>query len=286
MAFKEILYAVTEGILTITLNRPHKLNAFTPRMRDELISALDQADADDDVRVIIVTGAGRAFCAGADLSMGAKTFDYDARGHEGGIESHRDGGGLLTLRIFKSLKPVLAAVNGPAVGIGATMTLPMDLRLAVGDARFGFVFTRRGIVPEACSTWFLPRIVGINRALDWVLSGRIFDAQEARSSGLLQQLCPPQDLIATANELAQEIAANTSAVSVALARQMLWRMQGAAHPMQAHRIESRAIYATGSSADAREGIAAFLQKRPAQFSDRPSTDMPDFFPWEDEVPFD
>lgn len=285
MTFKQILYQVTDGILTITLNRPHKLNAFTHRMRDELIDAFDRADADDKVRAIIITGAGRAFCAGADLSMGTSTFDYAARGDEKDVSSHRDGGGKVTLRIFNLLKPVIAAINGPAVGIGATMTLPMDLRLAAADARLGFVFTRRGIVPEACSTWFLPRIVGINQALDWVLSGRIFKAQEAREAGLIQKVCPAENLMSAAIESAQEIAANTSAVSVALARQMLWRMQGASHPMIAHRVESCAIYETGRSADAREGINSFLEKRPAHFTNRPSSDMPDFFPWEDEPSF-
>ena len=283
MEFNEIRYEVTDSILTITLNRPEQLNAFTFTMRDELLQAFDLADADDDIRAIIVTGAGRAFCAGADLSLGARTFDYAARVDEEDMAAHRDGGGKVTLRIFKSLKPVIAAINGPAVGIGATLTLPMDLRLAVDDARLGFVFTRRGIVPEACSTWFLPRIVGINQALDWVLSGRIFKAREALETGLLQQLCAPGELKATANRFAEEIAANTSAISVALARQMLWRMQGAAHPMQAHLVESRAIYATGRSSDAREGVTSFLEKRQARFSDKPSTDLPDVFPGEQEL---
>jgi enoyl-CoA hydratase/carnithine racemase len=277
MEFKEILFDVKQRILTITLNRPQQLNAFTFRMRDELLEAFDRADADDNVRAIVVTGAGRAFCAGADLSLGAKTFDYAARVNQEDMASHRDGGGRVALRIFNSLKPVIAAINGPAVGVGATMTLPMDFRIAVDNARFGFVFTRRGIVPEACSTWFLPRIVGIGQALDWVLSGRIFGAREAREAGLLQQLCSPGDLTSAAGQVAEEIAENTSAVSVALARQMLWRMQGAAHPMQAHLVESQAIYATGRSGDAREGISSFLEKRPAAFSDRPSTDLPDVF---------
>ena len=283
MNFKEILYEVNNRILTITLNRPGHLNAFTFRMRDELIQAFDQADADDDIRAVIVTGAGRAFCAGADLSLGAKTFDYATRVDEEDMAAHRDGGGKVTLRIFKSLKPVIAAINGPAVGIGATMTLPMDYRIGVEDARLGFVFTRRGIVPEACSTWFLPRIVGINQALDWVMSGRIFKASEALKARLLQELCAPGKLISAANRLAEEIAANTSAVSVALARQMLWRMQGAAHPMQAHLVESRAIYATGRSNDAKEGITSFLEKRPAKFNDKPSKGMPDVFPGELEL---
>ena len=283
MKFKEILYEVKDSILTITLNRPEHLNAFTFRMRNELIQAFDEADADDSIRAVIVTGAGRAFCAGADLSSGAKTFDYAARVDEEDMAAHRDGGGKVTLRIFKSLKPVIAAINGPAVGVGATMTLPMDYRIGVEDARLGFVFARRGIVPEACSTWFLPRIVGINQALEWVLSGRIFEAREAFEARLLQKLCASGELISKANRFAAEIASSTSAVSVALARQMLWRMQGAAHPMQAHLVESRAIYATGRSNDAKEGITSFLEKRPAKFSDRPSKDMPDVFPGEQEL---
>ena len=277
MGFKEILYQVEKNILTITLNRPQKLNAFTFRMRDELIEAFDRADGDDNVRAIIVTGAGRAFCAGADLGSGGQTFDYAARADEQDMASHRDGGGRVTLRIIKSLKPVIAAVNGPAVGIGATMTLPMDLRIGADDTRLGFVFTRRGIVPEACSTWFLPRIVGINQALDWVLSGRIFDAGEALEAGLLQHLCPAADIKAVANRIATDMIDNTSAVSIALARQMLWRHLGAPHPIQAHLIESKAIYATGRSADAREGITSFLEKRTPTFTDKLSTDLPDIF---------
>jgi enoyl-CoA hydratase/carnithine racemase len=283
MEFRDIVYETSGGIVTITLNRPQQLNAFTFRMRDELLEAFDRADADDDIRAIVVTGAGRAFCAGADLGSGDKTFDYAARVNETDVASHRDGGGRVTLRIFKSLKPVIAAINGPAVGIGATMTLPMDYRIGVEQARLGFVFTRRGIVPEACSTWFLPRIVGINQALDWVLSGRLVTAKDAFEAGLLQQVCTPGDLKTSAYRVAKGIAENTSAVSVALARQMLWRMLGAVHPMQAHLVESRAIYATGRSDDAREGIASFLQKRPARFSDRPSTDLPNVFPGEQEL---
>lgn len=283
MEFREIVYETSGDIVTITLNRPQQLNAFTFRMRDELLEAFDRADADDDIRAIVVTGAGRAFCAGADLSSGNKTFDYAARANETDMASHRDGGGRVTLRIFKSLKPVIAAINGPAVGIGATMTLPMDYRIGVEQARLGFVFTRRGIVPEACSTWFLPRIVGINQALDWVLSGRLVTARDAFDAGLLQQVCTPEDLKKSAYRVAERIAENTSAVSVALARQMLWRMLGAVHPMQAHLVESRAIYATGRSNDAREGITSFLEKRPARFSDRPSADLPNVFPGEQEL---
>jgi enoyl-CoA hydratase/carnithine racemase len=283
--YEQILYAVEDGVATITLNRPDKLNAFTNTMRQELIAAFDQVDADDAVRAVIVTGAGRAFCAGADLSGGAKTFDYAARGAIAADEQRRDGGGTVTLRIFACKKPVIAAVNGPAVGIGATMQLPMDIRLGADGARFGFVFTRRGVVPEACSSWFLPRLVGIQQALDWMLSGRVFDAQEALAGGLVKQVLPPAELLPAARAWARAIAANTSAVSVALTRQMLWRMLGADHPMEAHKIDSRGIQKMGRSPDAYEGVASFLEKRPARFTMRPSRDMPDFFPWWPERPF-
>jgi enoyl-CoA hydratase/carnithine racemase len=283
--FSEILYAVEDGIAIVTLNRPEKLNAFTNTMRLELIAAFDRIDADDDVRVAIVTGAGRAFCAGADLSAGGKTFDYAARGVIGAEEQRRDGGGTVCLRIFACKKPVIAAVNGPAVGVGATMQLPMDIRLAAAGARFGFVFTRRGVVPEACSSWFLPRLVGIQQALDWVLSGRVFDAEEALRGGLVKSVLPPTELLPAARRLAREIADNTSAVSVALARQMLWRMLGADHPMAAHKIDSRGIQAMGRSPDAYEGVASFLEKRKPRFTMQPSQDMPAFFPWWIEPPF-
>ena len=283
--FGEILYAVEDGIATITLNRPEKLNAFTNTMRLELIEAFDRVDADDAVRAVIVTGAGRAFCAGADLSGGSKTFDYAARGALGAEEQRRDGGGTLSLRIFDCKKPVIAAVNGPAVGVGATMQLPMDIRLAAEGARFGFVFTRRGVVPEACSSWFLPRLVGIQQALDWVLSGRVFDAEEARAGGLVKAVLPLEELLPAARGIAREIADNTSAVSVALARQMLWRMLGADHPMEAHKIDSRGIQAMGAAADAYEGVASFLEKRKPRFTLKPSRDMPRFFPWWTERPF-
>jgi enoyl-CoA hydratase/carnithine racemase len=283
--YEQILYAVEDGIATITLNRPEKLNAFTNAMRLELIAAFDQVDADDAVRAVIVTGAGRAFCAGADLSGGATTFDYAARGAIAADEQRRDGGGTVTLRIFACRKPVIAAVNGPAVGIGATMQLPMDIRLGAEGARFGFVFTQRGVVPEACSSWFLPRLVGIQQALDWMLSGRVFDAQEALAGGLVKKVLPPAELMPAARAWARNIAANTSAVSVALTRQMLWRMLGADHPMEAHKLDSRGIQTMGRSPDAYEGVASFLEKRPARFTMRPSRDMPDFFPWWPERPF-
>jgi enoyl-CoA hydratase/carnithine racemase len=279
---QEILYLVEDGVATITLNRPAKLNAFTETMRRELIAAFDRVDADDAVRAVIVTGAGRAFCAGADLSAGAATFDHAARGKATETGPYRDGGGTVGMRIFACKKPVIAAVNGPAVGVGATMQLPMDIRLAAEGARFGFVFTRRGMVPEACSSWFLPRLVGMQQALDWVMSGRVFDAREALAGGLVKQVLPADELLPAARALASEIARHTSAVSVALARQMLWRMLGAAHPMDAHRVESRGIRQMGRSPDAYEGVAAFLEKRLPRFAMRVSRDMPDIFPaWQD-----
>jgi len=278
MSYEQILYDVDEGILTITLNRPEKLNAFTVTMMREMIDAFDRADADDSVRAIIVTGAGRAFCAGADLSGGSGAFDADARSDRpSGLNP--DGGGLLTLRIFESRKPVIAAVNGPAVGIGVTMTLAMDIRLAADVARFGFVFARRGIVPEACSSWFLPRIVGISQALEWTYSGRVFPAEEAKAGGLVRSLHAKDALLPTARGIAREIADNTSSISVALIRHMMWRMLGADHPMEAHKIDSRGVYYTGRSPDAHEGVASFLEKRPARFPGRVSKDMPEFFPW-------
>src|SRR5207253_503607 len=253
-------------------------NAFTAQMMRELIDAFDRADADDEVRAVVVTGRGRGFCAGADLSGGARTFDHSAAPGGAAAEDGRvprDGGGLVSLRVFESTKPVIAAINGPAVGVGITMTLPMDVRLASTAARMGFVFARRGIVPEACSSWFLPRVVGISRAAEWVYTGRIFSAEEALAGGLVSRIVPPADLLATARGLAREIADNTSAVSVALSRQLLWRMLGADHPMEAHKVDSRAIYWMGGSADAREGVAAFLEKRPARFTLRPSADLPE-----------
>jgi enoyl-CoA hydratase/carnithine racemase len=292
MAYETITYEVSENILTITLNRPDKLNAFNAAMLRELIEAFDAADKDDEVRAIIVTGAGRAFCAGADLSSGADTFDRDARRGpvkrlpDGRVDysdaNVRDGGGQVTLRIFKCLKPVIAAVNGPAVGIGVTMQLAMDIRIASEDARFGFVFSQRGIVPEAASSWFLPRIVGIARALEWCFTGRVFPAQEALAGGLVSKVVAPDQLLATARSLAREIASKTAPVSVALIRQMMWRLSAADDPMEAHKVDSRGIYARGRSADVKEGVTAFLEKRPARFKDKVSSDMPDYFPWWDE----
>ncbi len=272
MAYEQILYEVADNIATITLNRPEKLNAFTDLMMNEMIDAFDKADADDHVRAIIVTGAGRAFCAGADLSPRTRTFgstEEDRSQRRSAIradgtvdwssEAIRDGGGRLTLRIFECLKPVIAAVNGAAVGVGATMQLAMDVRLASENARFGFVFARRGIVPEACSSWFLPKIVGISQALEWTFTGRVFAAEEALDGGLIKRIYQPEQLIPAARALAREIADNTSQVSVALIRQMLWRMAGADHPMEAHKVDSRGVFARSPSADAREGVASKAQ---------------------------
>jgi enoyl-CoA hydratase/carnithine racemase len=283
MANETIRRELRDRILTITLHRPERLNAFTSQMLRELLAALDQADADDEVRVILFTGEGRAFCAGADLGSGGDTFDASEQESE---EAHRDGGGLLTLRLFQCRKPVIAAVNGPAVGVGATMTLPMDIRIASEKARFGFVFARRGIVPEACSSWFLPRVVGISRAMEWVATGRLFQAQEALEGGLVSRVVPPEELLPAARGIAAEIAENTSAISVCLARHLLWRMLGADHPMEAHRLDSRAIFAMGRSPDAYEGVSSFLEKRPPCFPMKVSQDLPGFFPWWEEPAFD
>ncbi len=288
--FQTLLYAVEDGVATVTLNRPDKLNAFTAQMRDELIAAFDLTDADDSVRAVVITGAGRAFCAGADLAAGGNTFDHAKRqdprreaSRAGDV--YRDGGGQVTLRMFRSLKPVIGAINGAAVGIGATMQLPMDVRLASTQARFGFVFARRGITPEAASSWFLPRLVGMQTALEWCISGRVFAADEALARGLVRSLHEPADLLGAAQALAREMTRHSAPVSVALTRQMLWRMAGAAHPMDAHRLDSRAIQSRGQSQDVREGVGAFLEKREAVWPDRVSTDLPGFFDWRGEPPF-
>lgn len=277
MNYEQILYEIDDHILTITLNRPERLNAFTRIMRDELIDAFDQADADDEVRAIIVTGAGRAFCAGADLGKGGDTFNRETDGFTSA--THRDGGGLVTLRIFDCKKPVIAAVNGPAVGIGATMMLAMDIRVAADNARIGFVFSKRGIVPEACSSWFLPRIVGISQALEWAYSGKVFPASEALQGGLLRSVYPADELISKTRELAKELSTDNSALSVALIRNMMWKMLGADHPMEAHKIDSRGIFHLGKSAEVKEGVESFLEKRPPQFPGKVSKDMPEYFPW-------
>ncbi|HVS12782.1 MAG TPA: enoyl-CoA hydratase-related protein [Thermoanaerobaculia bacterium] len=274
-----VLEGLDGGVLTLTLNRPDRLNAYNRDLHESLIAALRRADRDDAVRVVVVTGAGRGFCAGADLEAGGRTFhsDHDA-------ESYRDGGGQLSLEIVRLTKPVIAAINGPAVGVGITMTLPMDVRLAATTAKMGFVFTRRGMVPEACSSFFLPRVVGVGRAMEWMLTGRVFPAAEAHAAGLVSRVLEPDALLPAAHELAREIAANTAPVSVALTRQMLWRQLSGSSPMQAHRIESLGIYSRGRSRDVEEGVAAFLEKRPPSFPERVSTDLPSYYPWwEDEV---
>jgi enoyl-CoA hydratase/carnithine racemase len=283
MDFEQIRYEVEDSVLTLTMNRPDRLNAWTPTMLAELLEAFDRSDADDDVRVVIVTGAGRGFCAGADLEAGGSTFDYRERGVQDDVP--RDGGGQFTLRVFASKKPVIAAINGPAVGVGATMTLPMDVRLASTTAKMGFVFARRGIVPEAASSWFLPRVVGISRAVEWAATGRVFSAQEALDGGLVRSLHEPDELLGAARGLAQEIVENTAPVSVALARRLMWDMLGAAHPMEAHRADSRAMLARGQSADVREGVTSFLEKRAPTFPDRVSDGLPEIYVEREEPAF-
>ncbi|MGC6535282.1 MAG: crotonase/enoyl-CoA hydratase family protein [Parvibaculales bacterium] len=288
------------GLMILTLCRPEAMNAFTGRMMYEICSALDAADADDAVRAVIFTGDGeRAFCAGADLSQGDKTFDYAERSDGGkktevtdadgkinwSSEDIRDAGGLLTLRIYESIKPIIGAINGAAVGVGATMQLPMDVRIASDNARFGFVFARRGIVPEACSSWFLPRLVGISQALQWCYSGEVFNAEEALRGGLIKEIVPQADLLARAKEIALEMTQMSSPVSVSMTRQMLWRMLGADHPMEAHKVDSKAIFGRGRQSDAKEGVVSFLEKRPPEFKDSPSKDMPEFYPWWEDRTF-
>ena len=288
MTFETLLYDVTDHVATITLNRPDRMNAYNSQMMEDIIAAFDRTDADDDVRCVIVTGAGRAFCAGADLGAGADTFNYAKSGRadptrpDGTIDwSHeavRDNGGKASLRIYDSLKPVIGAINGAAVGIGITMTLPMDIRLVVEGAKIGFVFARRGIVPEAASSWFLPRIVGISRAVEWCATGRMFSAEEGAAHGLFRSVHTADDLLPTARALAAEIA-ESAPVSVALTRKMLWQGLSMQVPMEAHRVDSRGVYARGRSSDAKEGVTSFLEKRPANYTNRVSTDMPEWFPW-------
>ena len=292
-SFEQIKLEKEGPIAILTLHRPEKMNAFTGKMMYEMIEAFDLTDVDDEVRAVIVTGSGeRAFCAGADLSAGAETFDYDARAESGeagrtaDIDRQRDGGGRVTLRIFNSLKPVIGAINGAAVGIGVTMQLPMDIRIAADTARFGFVFNRRGINPEAASSWFLPRLVGISKALEWCYSGKVFPAQEALDGGLVRSVHPQAELMNVAKELATEIAENTAAVSTSLTRQMMWRMLGASHPMDAHIVDSAAIYTRGQTADAKEGVMSFLEKRKPVYPVKVSDGMPNFFPWWDEPEFE
>jgi enoyl-CoA hydratase/carnithine racemase len=282
MDYTQISYDVADRVATITLNRPEQLNAFTNTMMRELIDAFDRVDADDEVRAVIVTGAGRGFCAGADLSGGGETFSGGGSDEKTAVPGvPRDGGGMVTLRIFECTKPVIGAINGPAVGVGVTMTLPMDIRLASETAKIGFVFARRGIVPEACSSWFLPRLVGISQAAEWCYTGRVFGADEALRGGLVRSVHAPDELLPAARAIAAEIAEHTSPVSVALTRQMLWRMLGADHPMEAHRVDSRGIAERGRSADSREGVLSFLEKRPPAFPVKVSDGLPAIFPdWE------
>ena len=292
MEFECILYDVKDKVLTITLNRPDRLNAYTGQMQSNLIEAFDKAGKDDDIRAIIVTGAGRGFCAGADLGAGGNTFNREVRNNKGETEGikddpewMRDGGGRTTLAIFDCPKPIIAAFNGPAVGVGVTMTLPMDIRIASEEAKFGFVIARRGLVPEAASSWFLPRVVGINKALEWTFSGRVLSPEEAKEGGLIRSIHPADKLLEEANKIAQEIVENTSAVSVAMTRQMLWKLLGADHPMEAHKVDSRAIYELGQGGDAKEGVESFLEKRPPEFPSKVSEDMPEFYPWWEERKF-
>jgi enoyl-CoA hydratase/carnithine racemase len=290
--FETLLYAKADGVATVTLNRPDRLNAFTPEMMRDLLEVFDVTDADDEVRAVIVTGAGRGFCAGADLGAGGGTSTFDHTAEEvrplqikvNGVR--RDGGGRVSLRIYDSLKPVIAAVNGAAVGVGVTMQLPMDIRMASTAAKFGFVFARRGIVPEACSSYFLPRLVGVQTALEWTYTGRVFSAQEALERGLVRSLHAPEDLLPAANALAREIADNTAPVSVALSRQMMWRGLEADHPMAAHIAESHGIMARGVSADAKEGIASFLEKRAPAYPNKVSSELPDLWPHRQEPDFE
>ncbi|MEH6661612.1 MAG: crotonase/enoyl-CoA hydratase family protein [Parasphingorhabdus sp.] len=283
--YTQILYDVADNIATITINRPEKMNAFTGTMIREMTDAFDRIDADDDVRAVVVTGAGdRAFCAGADLTPedGKKPFASEEPVEDYSDPRVRDGGGLLILRIYQCLKPVIGAINGVAVGVGATMLLPMDMRLASETARFGFVFARRGIAPDGAASWFLPNLVGRAQALEWCLTGRVFDAEEALKGGLVRSLHKPEELLPAAYALAREIVDNTAPVSIAVTRQMLWQLPAAAHPMEAHKVDSRIIYNRAKSADAKEGIASFLEKRRPNYPDKVSSDLPDSFPWWEE----
>ena len=287
--FETIKLDIANGVATLTLSRPDRMNAFTDGMMREMIAAFDETDANDDVRAVIVTGEGRAFCAGADLGAGGATFDYEkrlaGRGEDFEEDRVRDGGGRVGLRIYESLKPVIAAINGPAVGVGATMTLPMDVRLAVEGAKMGFVFAKRGIVPETLSSYFLPRLVGVSTALEWTMTGRVFSSEEAKERGLVRSLHKADELLPAAHALAREIADNTSPVSVALARRMMLDMLDASHPMEAHRLESRLMVARGRAGDAKEGVTSFLEKRAPIYPDKVSSDMPQPYPWRPTPPF-
>jgi enoyl-CoA hydratase/carnithine racemase len=282
MQYEQIDYRVTDRVAVVTLDRPDQLNAFTNVMMRELLDVFDEIDADDEVRAVIVTGRGRGFCAGADLSGGGETFSRGGSDIDTDVGVPRDGGGMVSLRIFRCLKPVIAAINGPAVGVGITMTLPMDIRMMSTAAKVGFVFARRGIVPEAASSWFLPRLVGISTAAEWCYTGRLIGPDEAVAGGLVRSVHAPDDLLPAAMSIAREIADYAAPVSVALTRQMLWRMLGASHPMEAHRVDSRAILERGRTADAREGVMSFLEKRPPDFAVRVGDGLPDIFPaWEE-----
>jgi enoyl-CoA hydratase/carnithine racemase len=289
--YQQIAYEVADGVATITLDRPDRLNAFTVRMQRELCAALDEVDADPDVRVVVVTGRGRGFCAGADLGGGGDSFDHgsDLAAKSGVVTEadgrHRDEGGIVALRFFACTKPVIGAINGPAVGVGITMTLPFDVRLASTTAKVGFVFARRGIIPEACSSWFLPRVVGISQAMEWCATGRVFGAEEALAGGLVRSVHAPDELLPAAYALADEIASNTSAVSVAVTRALMWRMLGEPHPMAAHRTDSVLMDQIGRGNDVREGVVSFLEKRPPEFPDRVPADLPAGYPWWTEPEF-
>lgn len=286
--FTEIGYEVRGSTAIITLDRPDRLNAFTYTMLGELLEAFDRTDADDAVRAVVVTGRGRAFCAGADLSMGGETFDAAAQGvstRESGA-APRDGGGLLVLRIFRSTKPVIGAINGSAVGVGISMTLPMDVRILADHAKVGFVFAGRGIAPDGAASWFLPRVVGISQALEWTLTARVFRADEALAGGLVKSVLPADQVLDAALALADEMAAGTAPVSAVVSRALLWRMLGESHPMAAHRVDSQAIYELGRGPDAVEGVTAFLQKRPAEWTMQPSTDLPPVYPWWEEPTYE
>ena len=280
MDFKNILLEQRENIAVLFLNRPNKLNAFTFSMMEEIINALDSLEADDSVHAVIITGKGRAFCAGADLSSGQDTFNpsFDDFAVQES-DFRRDSGGILTLRMYKFLKPIVVACNGPAVGIGASMQLAADIRLASDQARFGFVFNNRGIVPDACSSWFLPKIVGISRALELTYSGRIIDAQEALQLNLVSSIHDSEKLLSNALDITKKMVQNSAPVSISLTRQMLWRSLESSGPYDAHVIESKAIDSRGASEDAKEGVSSFLEKRPAEFKNKVSSDMPEFFPW-------
>ncbi len=273
--YKELLTSQHRDTFVISLNRPEKLNAFTKTMQDELIRVFDYTDQNDDIKSVVITGKGRAYCAGADLVDGPNTFNYAEAGNRLSNDDHRDGGGLVALRIFRSKKPVIGAINGDAVGVGATMTLPMDIRIASKSARFGFVFSRRGAVPEACSSWFLPRIVGISKALDWCYTGKVFTSQEALQYGLVSDVISDDNLIERALEIGSSYSSKSSAISVSLARQMMWNMLAATHPEEAHILDSIAMERMGKSPDIKEGIASFLEKRAPNFSMKVSKDLPD-----------